>query len=125
MILSDYCSSNPSVLTENRHATQIIIRLKPHPKGSAKAVVSLCSAELFVLNNKTISSLKKVGGVIFIPSMRILTKNGVFQDGVIRHYEHAFRPVLRIDVRLGYSFQGLVMHQGQRRFSQQKTELAQ
>ncbi|GAA0424786.1 hypothetical protein GCM10009133_36680 [Cocleimonas flava] len=29
-------------------ASQIIIRLKPHPKGPAKAVVSLCSAELVV-----------------------------------------------------------------------------
>jgi len=44
---------------------EIIIRLKPLPNGSAKAVVSLCSAELFVLHNKTISSLKKVEGVFF------------------------------------------------------------
>ncbi len=38
---------------------QIIIWVNPHPKGSAKAVVSFHSAELFVLNKKTISSLSR------------------------------------------------------------------
>ena len=38
---------------------QIIIWVNPHPKGSAKAVVSFYSAELFVLNKKTISSLSR------------------------------------------------------------------
>jgi len=40
---------------------QIIIRLNPQPKGSAKTVVLFHSAELFVLNNKTISSIKRWG----------------------------------------------------------------
>ncbi len=43
---------------EPKMTSQIIIRLKPLPDGSAKAVVSHSSAELFVLDNKTISSLK-------------------------------------------------------------------
>ena len=34
----------------------IMIRLVPHPKGSAKAVVSHCSAELSILKNKMVSS---------------------------------------------------------------------
>ena len=40
--------------------SQIMIRFTPHPKGSAEAVVSFYSAELSVLNNKTVSSLKSI-----------------------------------------------------------------